>query len=112
MEGSKPVIQLYKSKPREEMDLLKSQALPSNSQNVYLRIVSEGPTYSFYWSADNKKWNLLLNGVDGKFLSTSVAGGFVGSVFGMYTTSLGKPSTSKAYFNWIEYKGNDDVYKK
>ena len=112
MEGNKPVIQLYKSKPREEMDLLKSQALPGNSQNVYLRIVSEGPTYSFYWSADNKKWNLLLDGVDGKFLSTSVAGGFVGSVFGMYATSLGKPSTSKAYFDWIEYKGNDDVYKQ
>jgi len=55
---------------------------------------------------------LLLDGVDGKFLSTSVAGGFVGSVFGMYATSLGKPSTSKAYFNWIEYKGNDDVYKQ
>lgn len=112
MEGNKPVIQLYKSKPREEMDLLKSSTLPSNNQNIYLRIVSEGATYSFYWSADNKKWNLLLNNVDGKFLSTSVAGGFVGSVFGMYATSLGKPSNSKAYFDWIEYKGNDDVYKQ
>jgi alpha-N-arabinofuranosidase len=112
MEGNKPVVQLYKSKPREEMDLLKSQTLPGNIQNLYLRIVSEGPTYSFYWSADNKRWYLLLAGVDGKFLSTSVAGGFVGSVFGMYATSLGKSSTSKAYFDWIEYKGNDDVFKK
>lgn len=43
-------------------------------------------------------------------LSTARAGGFVGSVFGLYATSLGKPSSTKAAFDWFEYKGNDPVF--
>jgi alpha-N-arabinofuranosidase len=96
---------------------LKSEPLPANNASVDLLIVSEGLTYSFYWTTgfnwtmENMKWNLLLSGVDGKFLSTKTAGGFVGSIFGMYATSLGKPSTSSVSYNMFEYKGNDDVYK-
>lgn len=117
MEAGKPVIQLYKSTADEEMALLKSEPLPSASTSIHLLIVSEGSTYSFYWSAgfewamDRMKWNLLASGVDGKFLSTKVAGGFVGSMFGMYATSLGKPSSSQVQYTMFEYKGNDEVYE-
>jgi len=112
------VVQLYKSTAGENMELLKSEPLTTNNPNINLLIVSEGTTYSFYWSTasastmDNVKWNVLLSGVDGKFLSTKTAGGFVGSMFGMYTTSLGKPSSSSVTYGLFEYKGNDDVYKK
>jgi alpha-N-arabinofuranosidase len=54
----------------------------------------------------------LKGGVDGKFLSTKTAGGFVGSVFGMYATSLGKPTNSSVHYHLFEYIGKDDVYKK
>jgi len=50
--------------------------------------------------------------VDGRFLSTATAGGFVGNVFGLYATSTGKESNNTAYFDWFEYKGEDDVYKQ
>ena len=117
IEGGKPVVQLYRSTKGEDMELLKSETLPSNNQSVNLLIVADGPAYSFYWSSgfdstmDRVKWNLLLSGADGKFLSTKTAGGFVGSLFGMYATSMGKPSSSSATYNLFEYKGDDDVYK-
>jgi xylan 1,4-beta-xylosidase len=117
IEAGKPVIQLYKSTANEEMELLKSEPLPSAFTNVSLLIVSKDSTYSFYWSTgfewtmDRMKWNLLQSGVDAKFLSTKVAGGFVGSMFGMYATSLGKPSSSQVQYSTFEYKGNDEVYK-
>jgi len=45
-----------------------------------------------------------------KFLSTRVAGGFVGCMYALYATSFGKSCNNKAYFNWFEYQGNDDMY--
>jgi alpha-N-arabinofuranosidase len=60
---------------------------------------------------DKIKWNVLLDGVDGKFLSTKVAGGFVGSIFGMYATSLGTPCSATAEYDLFQYQGNDDIYK-
>ena len=66
--------------------------------------------YAISYSTDNKNWATLQD-VDGKFLSTKTAGGFVGSVFGLYATSLGKESSSKAYFDWFDYKGQDTIFK-
>ena len=70
----------------------------------------------FYYSTNNTDWKLIKDNVDGKFLSTKVAGGFaanfVGSTLALYATSLGSQSTNTAYFDWFEYKGDDEVYKK
>jgi xylan 1,4-beta-xylosidase len=118
IERNKPVIQLYRSTAGEDMELLKSEPLPENNKTIALRIVSEGAAYSFYWSADvdqatdRRKWNVLQSGLDAKFLSTTTAGGFVGSIFGMYGTSLGKASSASANYLLFEYRGNDDIYKK
>lgn len=54
---------------------------------------------------------MLKENVDGKFLSTQATGEFIGSVFAMYATSLGKVSTNKVSFKWLDYKGNDKVYQ-
>jgi hypothetical protein len=37
----------------------------------------------------------------------NTAGGFVGSIYAMYATSLGWPSSSTASFDWFEYDGKD-----
>jgi len=110
IEDGKPVVQLYQSTDGEEMNLLASEKLKSTGPQVYLRIEPNNSVYSFYYSTDNKKWNLLKQ-TDAKFLSTKTAGGFVGTVIGMYATSLGKESNTKAYFDWFEYRGNDPVFK-
>ena len=41
--------------------------------------------------------------VDGRILSTPVAGGFVGAYIGMYASSNGQPSDKVADFDWFEY---------
>jgi xylan 1,4-beta-xylosidase len=108
----KPVVQLLKSTSTEALNLIASKDLTRVSSALALRIKANRAKYDFYYSTDNTNWQLLKAGVDGKFLSTKVAGGFVGSLFGLYATSSGKLSHTKAYFDWLEYKGDDDVYKK
>ncbi|MEO5562401.1 MAG: glycoside hydrolase family 43 protein [Chitinophagaceae bacterium] len=111
-ENDQPVIQLYRSpsKAGEAEELLATQKLDSK-KNVYLKIEAKGGKYDFYFAEKKDKWQLLKDNIDGKFLSTSQAGGFVGSVFALYATSNGKPSNVSAAFDWFEYKGDDDVFK-
>lgn len=41
-----------------------------------------------------------------------VAVRFVGSMFALYATSLGKPIENKAYFGWFKYEGDDEINNK
>lgn len=91
------------------MELLQQQA--AGNGDVHLRIEPKNAVYTVSYSTDGKAWKKLQD-VDGTVLSTEKAGGFVGSVFGLYATSLGKPSSSKAYFDWFEYRGADPVFQQ
>ncbi len=54
-------------------------------QAVGLRIAARGDAYDFSYSLDDSAtWTELSRDQDGKLLSTRVAGGFVGAVFGLY----------------------------
>ncbi len=53
----------------------------------------------------------MPDNVDGTFLSTRAAGGFVSVTLGMYATFQGKPSTGKATFDWFHYEGKDPIYQ-
>ncbi len=112
IENDKPVVQLYQSaaKPGDPDILMTSQKLDSK-KTIYLKIVAKGDKYDFYFAEKKDKWNILSENVDGKFLSTSRAGGFVGSLFALYNSSYGKPSNVTAKFDWFEYQGDDSVYK-
>ena len=66
----------------------------------------------FYFAADAGQWKVLQENVDATFLSTKVAGGFVGCTFALYTTSLGTATDNSLHFDWFEYQGEDEVYKK
>jgi alpha-N-arabinofuranosidase len=113
MSQGKAVLQLYKSKPKEkDMELLAEVPLTNPSGKTGVRITSKGDTYSFQVSTDAKNWTLLKDNVDGKFLSTKVAGGFIGCVYGMYATSSGEPSSNSASFSYLKYQGDDPMYKK
>jgi alpha-N-arabinofuranosidase len=111
-DGYAAVIQLYKS-GEDQMELLGSQTITDEqkAKPLHLRIEVRGNTYSFSFATDSGKWILLQDYVDARFLSTKVAGGFVGCVYALYATSLGKPSENSAHFDWFEYVGDDEVYK-
>ncbi|RZL50760.1 MAG: glycoside hydrolase family 43 protein [Pedobacter sp.] len=110
VDKGKAIVQLYKAS-KTDMDLLAQQPLTATAGKLYLRINANKDMYSFSYATKTNDWKLLKENVDGKFLSTQTAGGFIGSVFAMYATSSGKESTNKASFKWLNYKGDDEIYK-
>lgn len=65
-----------------------------------LKIEARGREYDFSYRNPGKEWEPFATGVDGTFLSTRTAGGFVGAYFGMYAKGEGNNS---ALFDWFEY---------
>jgi xylan 1,4-beta-xylosidase len=57
------------------------------SKNIQLQVVANGDEYQFNYSLDGKDFNNLGGKVSGDILSTDVAGGFTGSLIGLYATS-------------------------
>ncbi len=93
------------------MDLLTQVLLASDAEKLLLRIDAAGENYSFRYALKPNKWVVLKDNVDGKFLSTQVAGGFIGCVFGMYATSSGLETSNSASFKYLRYAGKDPMYK-
>jgi alpha-N-arabinofuranosidase len=92
------------------MELIELSSITS-SDPVLLRIDAEGEQYSFRYAEKPNDWVLLKDKVDGTFLSTQVAGGFIGCIFGMYATSSGEATSNSASFKSMRYEGNDPMYK-
>ncbi|UEG52260.1 glycoside hydrolase family 43 protein [Mucilaginibacter daejeonensis] len=108
----KAVVQLYRSPQKgETMELMTERTLTTPNAELNLRIKADGARYSFEYSEGGQPWKMLDGNVDGKFLSTQVAGGFIGSLFALYGTSSGEASNNKAIFRSFTYSGNDSVYK-
>ena len=123
LENNKPVLQLYKSKTSkvsgipeisDDMELLALKELTNteNNRELYLQIKANGNEYSFQYSLKPGSWEILKDSVNAEFLSTKVAGGFVGCMFALYATSSGKPSDNTAGYDWFKYEGDDQVYKQ
>ncbi len=55
-----------------------------NYKFIDLKITSDGDTFAFWYAPNGKKWKLLIDGVDSTFLTTLNAGGFTGTVIGLY----------------------------
>lgn len=112
IDKGQPVVQLYKSPAKNSTvsELLASTPLVSNKP-LFLKIEAKASSYAFYYAEKKSNWKLLKDNVDASFLSTKVAGGFVGSLFAMYGTSNGQPTSSVASYDWFEYNGNDEVLK-
>jgi len=108
----KPVIELYQSTKDSSMQLLISRVIDDGGKELGLKIEARDSAYFFYYSPDNKTWiSMTSQGTDARFLSTKTAGGFVGSVFALYATSMGKESNNKVFYNYFNYKGNDEACK-
>jgi alpha-N-arabinofuranosidase len=95
------------------MEVLASHKLSNDEKEkeIYFKIESHENTYSFLYGFTQNKWNILKDSVDGKFLSTKVAGGFVGCMYALYATSLGGPAQNIAYFDWFDYRGENEALK-
>ena len=81
---------------------------PVRAGEMYLRVEAHEQAYHFYFANQPGEWRAIVEDVDGRILSTPVAGGFVGAYVAMYTSSNGQPSTNHADFDWFEYVGLDE----
>jgi xylan 1,4-beta-xylosidase len=104
------IVQLFKSTEGNTMELLASAPVNS-SDKVLFGIDAAGEQYSFRYALKPGDWKVLKDKVDGTFLSTEVAGGFIGAVFGMYATSSGEQTTNTASFGYLRYAGSDPMYE-
>jgi alpha-N-arabinofuranosidase len=81
---------------------------PVNAGEMYLKVEAHEQDYNFYFANTPDKWQAIAENVDGRILSTPVAGGFVGAYIAVYASSNGQSSTNQAEFDWFEYVGLDD----
>ena len=68
-------------------EIMVEQAIES-AKPVYLKVVSTGLTFDFYYTVGEKikDWKLISKGLDAQYLSTANAGGFTGTTIGVYAT--------------------------
>lgn len=69
-----------------DKNVLVSQIISDSKIPVYLKIISTGLTFEFYYAEQPDNWKQLCKNVDVSYLSTKNAGGFTGTVIGMYAT--------------------------
>jgi alpha-N-arabinofuranosidase len=98
------IVCLVKREKGEEITLAKQ---PIRAGRIYLKVLATGQAYSFYAATDYESWHPVAEDVDGRILSTTVAGGFVGAYIGMYASSNGQHSENVADWDWFEYFGSD-----
>jgi len=67
-----------------------------------LEITCEGHTYCGRFGTDGSSWSEVETGVDGSFLTTETAGGFVGCMVGPYAVH------TIADFDWVDIRGYDE----
>ena len=82
-----------------------SEGIPLKPGAIKLAIRCERTSFIFSYSQGEEAFRDIEK-VDSKFLSSETVGGFTGVYAGLYATGNGKPSASKADFNWFEYLRN------
>ena len=107
-----PAIQLYKGNGENAgdstMQLVCNKIIPRLKDSVVLQIEATGDQYIFRYALPGDAWTTIST-LDGKWLSTAVAGGFVGAVFGLYGHDL-QGSGNTANYCWFNYSSQDRVY--
>jgi xylan 1,4-beta-xylosidase len=102
LKDGQTVVQLIARRAGQE-EILAEQ--PVSAGRLYLKVEAAQQDYSFYVATSSENWQPLIEKVDGRILSTDVAGGFVGAYIGMYASSQGEASQNVADFDWFEYIG-------
>jgi alpha-N-arabinofuranosidase len=74
---------------------------------VVLRIDAEPEEYTLSWESAPGRFT-RLDAALARFLSSEVAGGFVGTYVGLYATGNGRAAAAAAAFDWFDYEPRPD----
>lgn len=92
-ENGRPTVRLKRragaSDPATGILIASAQLDAEPGTPLRLRIEAQGARYTFSYAAEGVPWHQLGAPQDGTLLSTRIAGGFVGAVFGIYALASG-----------------------
>lgn len=97
--------------------LLAEEVMTGGSSTPYcvIRVVAEGQRLFFEYGPDERNMHLLKNDVDASILSSEKAGGFVGTVVGLFAASGDGRESNDFYadFDWFKYEniGRNWIFK-
>ena len=100
------VVRLIKRAQGVE-ETLAEQAV--DASRLCLKVEAHEQAYSFYVATEPDQWHPIAEEIDGRILSTTVAGGFVGTYIALYASCNGQSSTNSADFDWFDYVGLDET---
>lgn len=107
LRGKIIVLQLVKIAGAEE-EIITEEVITGGTKecSIVLRVVAERQNLRFEYGPDERNMNLLIDNIDASILSTEVAGGFVGTLVGMYAESGADYISKKFYadFDWFKYE--------
>jgi alpha-N-arabinofuranosidase len=86
----------------KEDELVISAALPEKP--LVLAVLCEEMALSFFYGKDQYSLKHLFSPADARILSTEYAGGFVGTLAGVFASGNGKNTDNYADVLWAEYK--------
>ncbi|MFT3737464.1 MAG: glycoside hydrolase family 43 protein [Breznakibacter sp.] len=84
--GKRTVARLTKGIKGAQREVLAEIPI-RKSPHTDLKIVGKGACIDFWVSTRQGKWRTVASGIDARHLSTDHAGGFVGTIIGMYASS-------------------------
>lgn len=109
LKGKIIMLQLIKAAGGED-EILAEEVMTGGRKEVpiVLRVVAEHQKLRFEYGPDERNMYVLTDNIDASILSTEVAGGFVGTVVGMFAVSGGDYKAHKFYadFDWFRYENS------
>jgi alpha-N-arabinofuranosidase len=88
--GGETVVQLEQRSgpnPSDHAIVASKPVRLASDAPIYLKVEARGKHYDFSYAVAPNQWQMLIANVDGTNLSSKVAGGFVGTYFGMHAYS-------------------------
>ena len=71
---------------------------------LYLKMKGNNTNYNFYAGIQEDEMTTVMENVDGSFLGSETAGGFVGAFIGMFASGGDETKEKYAAFDWFSYK--------
>ena len=102
--GGVKLLQVIRCVSGNEEMIAEAVCSAEEQKQVRLRVTARMQKLQFAYSYDGKSYHIVKADVDGRILSTDVAGGFVGTTMGLYCSANGMKSTNYADFDWVEYQ--------
>lgn len=113
LKGKVVALKLIKASGGED-EIVAEEVINGGSTDVQcvLRVVAERQSLRFEYGWDERNMSVIAENVDGTILSVEKAGGFVGTLVGMFAESVDYPSDKSFYadFDWFKYENSSRDY--